>query len=123
MVQDADVGISADHLSHLFERFYKLDRFCWDVCTGLSLAIVQRMIEAHSREGQGKGREGGVMPSPCPSSKKLRFLFARSVAVDRQVHHEQFLSLPVRTEPVEGRTETILRHALSKSGQAININH
>ena len=66
MVQDADVGISADHLSHLFERFYKLDRFCWDVCTGLSLAIVQRLIEAHSREGarKGKGRRSNAFPLP-----------------------------------------------------------
>ena len=86
------------------------------------MAIVQQMFEAHGWEGAGKVKREQWFHR-AQAAKKLRFPFARSVAVARQVHHEQFRSLSVLTESVEGRTETILRHALRKSGQAISINH
>ena len=44
MVQSAGVGMSAEHLLPLIERFYKVDRSLRDVGIGLSLAIVQQII-------------------------------------------------------------------------------
>ena len=59
-VKDSGVGVAPQHLPHLFERFYKVDRSRRDVGTGLGLAIVKQSVEAHdgritvaSREGEG----------------------------------------------------------------------
>lgn len=48
-VIDTGVGIAADHLEHVFDRFYRTDRSRSrnDGGTGLGLAIVQALIEAH----------------------------------------------------------------------------
>ena len=59
-VKDSGVGVAPQHLPHLFERFYKVERSRRDGGTGLGLAIVKQSIAAHggrisvtSREGEG----------------------------------------------------------------------
>ena len=57
-VRDTGVGIAAEHLPHIFERFYKVERSRRDRGTGLGLAIVQQIIEAHGGQVAGESREG-----------------------------------------------------------------
>ena len=59
-VSDTGVGIPSEHLPHVFERFYKVDRSRRDGGTGLGLAIAKHLVQAHggdisvsSAEGQG----------------------------------------------------------------------
>ncbi|WP_322907747.1 HAMP domain-containing sensor histidine kinase [Paenibacillus campi] len=61
-VQDSGCGIDAEHVEHIFERFYKADssRNSATGGSGLGLSIVQKIlllhdgrIEAHSAQGQG----------------------------------------------------------------------
>ena len=59
-VADTGVGVPREHLPHIFERFYKVDRSRRDTGTGLGLAITRRLVQAHggditvaSAEGEG----------------------------------------------------------------------
>jgi two-component system phosphate regulon sensor histidine kinase PhoR len=59
-VQDTGIGIPAEDLPHVFERFYKVDRSRSASGTGLGLAIVKHLVErhggqvsAHSKPEQG----------------------------------------------------------------------
>ena len=46
-VSNTGDGIAPEHLPHLFERFYKVDRSRRDQGTGLGLAIVKHIVLAH----------------------------------------------------------------------------
>lgn len=46
-VADTGIGIAAEHLPHLFERFYQVDRSRSSGGSGLGLAIARQVVEAH----------------------------------------------------------------------------
>ena len=59
-LEDSGIGVAPQHLPHLFERFYKVNRSRRDSGTGLGLSIVKQLVEAHggritveSKEGEG----------------------------------------------------------------------
>lgn len=49
-VRDTGDGIPPEHLPHIFERFYKVDRARRDPGTGLGLAIAKHTVRAHGGE-------------------------------------------------------------------------
>jgi two-component system phosphate regulon sensor histidine kinase PhoR len=59
-VRDTGVGIAAEHLSRIFERFYRVDpsRSRNEGGTGLGLAIVKHLVEAHGGRVQAESQPG-----------------------------------------------------------------
>ena len=57
-VRDTGAGIAREHLPHIFERFYKVDRARRDGGSGLGLAIVQQIVQAHGGEVRAESDEG-----------------------------------------------------------------
>ena len=57
-VSDTGVGIPSEHLPHVFERFYKVDRSRRDGGTGLGLAIAKHLVQAHGGDISVSSTEG-----------------------------------------------------------------
>ena len=57
-VEDSGAGIPPEHLPHVFERFYKVDRARRDGGTGLGLAIVKHIVHVHGGDVRVESREG-----------------------------------------------------------------
>jgi signal transduction histidine kinase len=66
-VQDTGIGIAQEHISHLFERFYRVDksRSRFGGGSGIGLTIARHLVEAHGGriwvESQGVGKGSTVM--------------------------------------------------------------
>lgn len=57
-VADTGVGIAPEHIPHIFERFYKVDRARSEEGSGLGLAIVKHIVQAHGGEVRMESDEG-----------------------------------------------------------------
>ena len=57
-VIDTGTGIPEEHLPHVFERFYKVDRSRHGSGAGLGLAIVKHIVQAHGGEVSAASEEG-----------------------------------------------------------------
>jgi two-component system phosphate regulon sensor histidine kinase PhoR len=72
-VQDTGVGIPADDLARIFERFYKADRARSGGGTGLGLAIAKHIIQGH----------GGRIWAESVEGEGSTFVFTLPVATER----------------------------------------
>jgi signal transduction histidine kinase len=72
-VHDSGIGLSAEHLSHVFERFYRVDksRSRAGGGSGIGLTIAKHLVEAHG------GRIWATSPGP---SRGSTFTFTLPVA-------------------------------------------
>src|SRR5215475_8102816 len=59
-VRDTGIGIAAEHLPRIFERFYRADRARSrdEGGTGLVLAIVRHLVEAHGGSVKAESQPG-----------------------------------------------------------------
>jgi histidine kinase len=67
LIQDSGLGISAEHIPHLFDRFYRVDksRSRAGGGSGIGLTIARHLVEAHggriwaTSNGPGQGSTFG----------------------------------------------------------------
>jgi two-component system phosphate regulon sensor histidine kinase PhoR len=73
-VSDTGEGIPTQHLSRIFERFYRVDKSRSRVKggTGLGLAIVKHILEGHGSraEVESKMGKGSVFSFKLPKSRQ-----------------------------------------------------
>ena len=72
-VSDTGVGIAPEHLPHVFERFFRGEQSRSSPGSGLGLAVVKHIVEAHGGRARAESRagEGAVVRLVLPEASVL----------------------------------------------------
>jgi heavy metal sensor kinase len=109
-IEDQGIGIPAEALPHVFERFYRVDdsRSRAQGGVGLGLSIVKSICDAHSvhvdvSSGPGKGTRFSLrFPPPLPAHPATRYLAAgQNINANCDVTTRSSGRLPVASPPVK----------------------
>lgn len=79
-VEDTGSGVPSEHLKHLFDKFYRVDKRSESPGTGLGLAITKGFVEAHGGRIWASNKGGGgfkvifTLPAPASQSDALNTL-------------------------------------------------
>ena len=63
-VSDTGVGIAPEHLPHVFERFFRGEQARSSPGSGLGLAVVKHIVEAHGGRARRRAERGGRRRAP-----------------------------------------------------------
>jgi NtrC-family two-component system sensor histidine kinase KinB len=86
VVEDTGIGIPAEHLGRIFERFYRVPTKNQPAGAGLGLAIAKEIVEAHGGQIAVQSREG--------EGSRFSFTLQRATEQDALPGHE-LLTVPV----------------------------
>ncbi|MEO9176743.1 MAG: ATP-binding protein [Gaiellales bacterium] len=72
-VSDTGVGIAPEHLPHVFERFFRGEQSRSSPGSGLGLAVVKHIVEAHGGRARAESRagEGAVVRLALPEASVI----------------------------------------------------
>jgi signal transduction histidine kinase len=72
-VSDTGVGIAPEHLPHVFERFFRGEQSRSSPGSGLGLAVVKHIVEAHGGRARAESRagEGAVVRLVLPEASVI----------------------------------------------------
>jgi heavy metal sensor kinase len=95
-IADTGIGIPADHLAHVFDRFYRVDpsRSSESDGAGLGLSICRSIAKAHSGRVEIDSKVGGgtrvtvALPMRRPPRRQSRTL-SGALAMSRERHRER----------------------------------
>jgi two-component system CheB/CheR fusion protein len=127
-VMDTGIGISADFLPHVFERFRQADGKITRECSGLGLglAIVRHLVELHhgtvmaQSAGEGKGATFTVT-LPILTAPKASGRFHRRAAQDAGEASLSLKGLRILTVEDDVDTQECIRTVLESSGAELRI--
>lgn len=81
-VTDQGIGIAAEDLPHVFDRFYRVEQIRKAEGTGLGLYITRRLVEAHAMPAEGGQTSiGGRIRAESTLGKGSTFTFTLPIAI------------------------------------------
>jgi DNA-binding response OmpR family regulator len=93
-VSDTGPGIAPEHLSHIFDRFYRVDETHTTEGTGIGLALTRELVELHhgTIKVESMPGKGSVFTVELPTE---RTAFPEEEIVETPPHREKIDSAPV----------------------------
>lgn len=103
-VEDNGIGISKDHLSHIFERFYQ-ERTSGTIGSGIGLSVVKSFAELHNGDVSVESEEG----------KGSKFTVTLPIDVEGFDNLQTVSGAEVPREYIEEAEERAISHSESKA--------
>jgi signal transduction histidine kinase/ligand-binding sensor domain-containing protein/DNA-binding response OmpR family regulator len=106
-VSDTGIGIPPEHLSHIFDRYYRIDEKDGQTGTGIGLALTKELVELH---------HGSVSVESVPGKGSL-FIVHLPLGKNHLTDNEMAESQPGKPIPDEDNTEVSLSDDTDSIGE------